>query len=121
MFVTLALFVSGSAFAEGSIAREMYTTGVQDREPVDQITAVTADMSRVYYFTELRDLTGQRVTHRWEHAGQTVFEVPFEVGGARWRVWSSKELQSGLTGDWTVVVVDGNGTELSRTTLAVTQ
>jgi hypothetical protein len=120
-FVMLCLFAGSAMAEEGVVARGVYTTGVQDREPVDQITVVSADMGRVYFFTELRNLAGQRVTHRWEQGGQTVFEVPFDVGAARWRVWSSKEIQAGMNGDWTVVVVDGNGKELSRVTLKAPQ
>jgi len=36
-------------------------------------------------------------------------EIPFEVKGQRWRVWSSKNLQPGWLGEWTVSVVRSNG------------
>jgi hypothetical protein len=95
--------------AKGSVARSAFATDVQDHEPVDQITALTTDTNKVYFFTELIDLQGQRVVHRWEREGEVVAEVPFQVGGARWRVWSSKNLQSDWVGDWTVSIVNGSG------------
>lgn len=93
----------------GSVARSAFATGVQDHEPVDQINTLTNDNNKIYFFTELKDLKGQRAVHRWEHNGEIVAEVPFSVGGDRWRVWSSKNLQSEWTGDWKVSVLNGSG------------
>ncbi len=84
-----------------------------EREPVDSIDSLTNDHSRVFFFTELVGLQGQSVVHRWERDGQVVAEVPFEVGGPRWRVYSTKSLLPGWTGDWTVTVVDGQGNALA--------
>ena len=72
--------------------------------------------NRIYYFTEIRDMAGQTVTHRWEHDGQVMAEVPFEVGGDRWRVYSSKNLEPSWTGEWKASVVDGSGATLSANT-----
>jgi hypothetical protein len=36
-------------------------------------------------------------------------EVPFNVGGPRWRVYSSKKLIAAWTGTWKVEVVDADG------------
>jgi hypothetical protein len=35
--------------------------------------------------------------------------VPFVVSGPRWRVYSTKELEPGWTGKWTVRVEDESG------------
>ncbi|MGE0080112.1 MAG: DUF2914 domain-containing protein [Thiohalomonadaceae bacterium] len=106
------------AEVRGEVARAQFTSNVSEREPVDNLTALPADASRIYFFTELRDMEGQTVTHRWERDGQVMAEVPFNVGGARWRVWSSKNLDSGATGEWTVTVVDGAGNERARQSIA---
>ena len=91
------------------IARAMVTTGVVDREPVDQVHSLMNDNSMVFFFTELMGMQGQTVIHRWAFNGQVMGEVPFEVGGPRWRVWSTKNLESVWVGTWTVSVVDENG------------
>ncbi len=93
----------------GRIARSTFTTQVMDREPVDSITELTTASDRVYYYTELLGMAGQTITHRWSFNGEVVAEVSFNVGGPRWRVWSSKNLTPGWTGDWAVSVVDSAG------------
>ena len=35
-----------------------------------------------------------------------MFEKTFEVGGTRWRVWTSKTLLPSWTGTWTVNILD---------------
>ncbi len=90
-------------------ALAQFTTGIEEREPIDQVTFVRNDVRRIYFFSDLRDLQGSTVTHRWVHDGQTMAEVPFEVRGPRWRVWSSKQLQPGWLGDWTVEIVTQDG------------
>jgi hypothetical protein len=97
----------------GEVTRSAFTSAIADREPVDQIETLGNDVTRVYYFTELHGLDGQTVTHRWEYGGEVKAEVPFEVGAARWRVNSSKNLDPGWTGEWTVSVLDGAGNTLS--------
>ncbi len=94
---------------EGSVARWAFTSAIQDREPTDQLTETTTGNGTVYFFTELKDLDGQTVKHRWLYQGHVVAEVAFNVAGSRWRVWSSKNLQPEQLGTWTVEVVNGSG------------
>ncbi|MBJ21296.1 MAG: DUF2914 domain-containing protein [bacterium] len=86
-----------------------FTTAVENREPVDQVTFVSNETRKIFLFSDLRRLSGQTVTHRWIYDGKTVAEVPFAVRGPRWRVWSSKELREDWIGDWTVEIVAGDG------------
>jgi len=92
-----------------AVARGTFATAVDQREPVDSITSLESDQSRVYYFTELVGINGRRVTHRWEYQGEVVAEVPIEIGAARWRAYSSKNLLASQLGEWTVSVVDESG------------
>jgi len=100
----------------GSVARSAFTTAVADREPVDSITKLGTDNNKIYYFTELKDMEGQQVTHRWEYNGKVMAEVPFQVGGSRWRVFSSKTLDGVWQGEWKVSVIDQAGGTLSVNT-----
>jgi len=102
--------------SQASVARALFTTAIQDREPVDTLNALTNDQTRIYYFSEIRDGEGQRITHRWEHNGKTMSEMSFDIGGNRWRVYSSKTLDPSWTGDWKVSVLDANGATLSVNT-----
>jgi hypothetical protein len=96
------------AIKRGSVTRTAFTSQIVDREPVDDLSQVPNSMQRVYFFSELRGLEGQIVTHRWEYNGKVMAEVKFKVGGPRWRVYSSKNLLPEWLGKWTVVVTDQN-------------
>jgi hypothetical protein len=105
--------VAAESRAAGSIARATLTTAVLEREPQDSISELGNDQSQVFYFTELHDFEGQTLVHRWEFKGEVMAEVPFRVGGPRWRVYSSKNLEPSWLGEWTVKVVDEAGTILT--------
>jgi hypothetical protein len=98
------------------VARAQFTNGIEDREPIDRIGPVVypngEHIRRLYFFTELKDLEGERVTHRWEHGGKTMAKISFPVRSNRWRVYSSKHLTAAMTGDWQVVVVNSAGEPL---------
>ena len=103
--------------AMGEVARAVFSHDIQDREPAgDAVTQLTNDENRIYYFTELKGLEGQTVTHRWEYNGQVMAEVPFQIGGDRWRVYSSKTLDPVWLGQWKASVVDQSGATLSVNT-----
>lgn len=93
----------------GHVERARFTTAVVDREPTDAIETLDNDRTEVAFFTELRGFAGETVTHRWEHGGEVAAEVPFQVGGPRWRTYSTKQLDPAETGQWTVSVVDASG------------
>lgn len=97
------------AMENGHVARATFTTAVEQREPVDEVKQLPNDATQVLFFTDLRNLQGQTVTHVWEHDGKVVAKVPFHVGAPRWRVYSSKNLEPSWTGEWTVKVVDATG------------
>ncbi len=95
--------------AKGEVTQAVFTTAVKDHAPVDDVTKVPGTDSRIYFFTDLRGMEGQHVVHRWEYNGKVMAEVGFDVKGARWRVWSSKNLMPAWAGKWTVSVVNGKG------------
>lgn len=102
----------------GTVARAIFTSQMVDREPTNILTELANDTQRVYFFTDLRDMTGQIITHQWEYAGNVMAEVKFKVGdGHRWRVYSSKNLLPEWTGEWKVSVIDENGSTLKVSTL----
>jgi hypothetical protein len=101
----------------GHVERAVFSSGVHDREPGDTLTELIGNNEQVYFFTELRNLSGQVVVHSWEYQGETVAEVRFEVSGPRWRVWSSKTLTPEMHGTWTVLVLDVSGEILAERTL----
>ncbi len=116
----LALLLVGTACATpvafhqgGHVGRAIFTTEIDDREPQDNIRELPNTYRKIYYFTELRDMAGQTVTHRWTYKGRTMAKIRFKVRGSRWRVYSSKALEPHLVGQWKASVVDSSGRTLS--------
>jgi len=109
-----AVIAMPMAHAEGTVARGVVTTSVVDREPANDLDKVPASDTKVLFFTELRGMAGQTIKHRWMHNGETMAEVSFNVGGPRWRVWSSKSMIPDWQGEWTVQVVDGSDQVLTE-------
>jgi len=100
--------VAEPAATDPHVAVATFTSDIIEREPVDNITFLENDQGRIIFFTDLRNLKGQTVTHRWELGGEILATVPFDIGGDRWRVWSSKDLRPEWLGEWKVSVVDQN-------------
>ncbi|MCR9096009.1 MAG: DUF2914 domain-containing protein [bacterium] len=97
-----------------------FTTAVENREPVDQVSFVENDVRTIIFFSDLRQLDGRTVTHRWLHGDVVRAEVAFEVRGPRWRVWSSKDLLEDWLGDWTVEIVLDDGEVIAAETFTYT-
>lgn len=93
-----------------------FTSGIENREPIDQITFVENDVHQVFFFSDLRGFEGMLVRHRWSYRGQMQAEVEFSVLGPRWRVWSSKNLEPEAVGDWTVEIVTQDDETLASET-----
>lgn len=98
------------------VALAQFTTGIEDREPIDQITFVENEIRKIYFYTDLRGFEGQTIKHRWLHNGTVMADVAFEVRGPRWRVWSSKALLPDWIGDWTVEIVAAEGEVIAAET-----
>ena len=107
-----------------AVSRAVLTSGIDDREPTDrlagQLELPGAGPLTIFFFTELRGLGGHTVSHRWSRHGETVGELPFEVGeGTDWRVYSSKEIGPEGVGAWSVQVVDEQGRVLESVDFVV--
>ena len=90
----------------GSVANATFTSGIDDGAPVDYRQAFDTNTPVVYYYTEVLDLHGQTVTHRWKLEGKVMQEVPIAVKRSREAVWSKSTMQPDWTGNWTVEVVE---------------
>ncbi len=117
ILLALALVLPGVQAAQAPVARAQFASGVDNREPVDLLARETEMRAKLYFFTELHGLAGQRVVHEWHHAGTPIAEVTLDVGTDRWRTWSSKTIWPEMNGDWTVRVLDQGGQVLYEETL----
>ena len=108
-FIIMLGLLPAISQAETGVSRAIFTTAIDNLEPVSILQQVTTDTTRVYFFTELNGLSGHAITHRWEYNGKVMAEILFQVKANRWRTWSSKNMLAGWTGSWLVSVVDEGG------------
>ena len=90
----------------GVIARALFSTEMIDREPTDRVLILENNKNMIHFFSDLRHFEGQTINHRWEYEGQVVMTKTYEVKGPRWRIFSTRALESNQTGRWTVVITD---------------
>lgn len=98
----------------GEVTRAQFTSAIEQREPVDEVTLLSNNINKVHFFSELRDMQGQTVIHRWQLDGKVMAKVSFDIAGPRWRVNSSKTLLPGWVGDWTVAVIANSDTIINE-------
>ncbi len=107
----LSLLLSTQAFSawpHKDIAQAVFAKSVNERTPIEVITEADNSLKKVYFFTNIRHLKGDKITHRWSYNGKVKAKISFDIKGNRWRVWSSKNLWHTWTGEWTVEVIDQN-------------
>ncbi len=102
--------------SNGLVKRAQFTSGIQDREPIDQIDNLLSSVAdegsakQLYFFTEVAKLEGRTIYHRWQLNGEVLAEIPFEVkSNWRWRVFSSKKILPSMQGEWLVSIIDDQG------------
>ena len=91
---------------------------VADRMPVDTASTFQADVGRVACWARISGAAGTTIHLVWMHGGQE-FQVPMQIGGSPWRVWSTKEMQSDWTGDWRVEARSETGTVLATRSFTI--
>lgn len=114
--LVLVLFGGGSftSFAaktnasKGNIARAFFSTAIVNREPINRLL-VGSELEKIYFFTDIRNMEGQTVYHRWEYKDKVISKNKFDVKNSKWRVFSSFKIKPRMIGKWTVVVTDERG------------
>lgn len=101
-----------------NVRRAVFTTSVVDREPVDELASIPPEVNKICFFSEVVNMTGETIKHRWLHNGEPMAEVTINIGGPRWRAYSRKTLPGFGTGTWSVEIVDSYGNTLHRAELA---
>ena len=91
---------------------------VADRMPVDTASTFQADVGRVACWARITGAAGSTIHLVWMHGGQE-FQVPMQIGGSPWRVWSTKEMQPDWTGEWRVEARSETGTVLATRSFTI--
>lgn len=108
----LSVFLFSNVFANEwphqNISNAEFATEIVDREPFNIVGELDNSLGKIYFFTNLRNLQGQTVIHRWIYNDKVMASISFDVKGPRWRVWSSKNLWYTWLGKWKVQVFADN-------------
>jgi hypothetical protein len=97
-----------SAWPNPHISKATFAENVIERSPVKPLSEANNTLKKVYFFTNIRQYSGHKITHRWAYKDRVKAEISFDIKGNRWRVWSSKNLWHRWTGVWKVDVLDEN-------------
>ena len=104
------------------ISRAVLTTGISEREPVDVLKESieqTEFHEKLFFFTEVRKLKGQTISHLWFHQDQLMAEIPLTISADRYRTYSSKNIMPSQTGQWRVEAVTEQGELLAQKTFRI--
>ena len=108
----LSLTVLSDEWPHENISNAVFALDVEDRAPINIVEEVDNSLGKIYFFTNIRNLSGERITHRWIYQGRIMADVSFNINGPRWRIWSSKNLWHTWIGEWTVEVLTADGSVL---------
>ena len=99
--------VNGSAdeWPHQNISNAEFAINVIDRTPINIVEELDNSLGKIYFFTNIRNLEGTSISHRWIYNNKVMADVVFDIKGPRWRVWSSKNLWHTWTGNWIVEVL----------------
>ena len=104
-----SLFLSTHTLAhqwpQQNISKAEFAKKIIDREPINIVGDFDNSLGKIYFFTNIRNLQGTSITHRWIYNNKVMADVVFDIKGPRWRVWSSKNLWHTWTGKWMVEVL----------------
>ncbi len=115
---SVAPLIERGELAKGKLTRAVFAKQIVKREPVDEVTALSSDTPGIYFFTELKDMAGHTVTHRWEYDGKRIGYTEFKVTAPYWRAWSYRKTPPGSTGMWKVKVLNTVGEVIGEKALA---
>jgi len=103
----------------GKITRAVFTHAIDGYDPVDEIISISVKNRKVYFFTDLQGMKGEKIVHRWEFNNVVKASVEFEIAAERYRIHSSKIILPDEVGEWSVVVTNKNGQVLARNKITV--
>jgi hypothetical protein len=107
------------------VVRSQLTNRVINNEPRDLMSSpvlIKRDNIRmIYYFTELKNMSGETIYHDWIYKGKSVFKKRFDIKGNRWRLTTQKNLNNTSFGKWKVKLTDIKGNSLHEINFKVTK
>ena len=99
-----------SELASDKVARVQLAARMQGLEPgppIDLPIRLSQGQSRtIYFFTELRGMSGRSVLHRWERNGRMMQERQLHPASQSWRAYTAMTITGDMRGSWRISAVD---------------
>jgi len=109
-----------AAFRELTVDEAVICKAVADRMPQDSGETFPADVGQLCCFCKIAGASeATTITHVWKKGEMQMAAVELNVGGSPWRTWSSKTIDPGWTGAWTVEIQDAQGNVLQTLNFVV--
>lgn len=105
-----------------NVVRALLTNDVNNKEPGHEISrqiVLNNHPTWVYYFTELKQMNGQRVYHEWLKNNVLISKHELPIVADSWRTSSRKLLSVASKGQWVVRLLDQNGNILNESKFRV--
>lgn len=107
--LTIGLSFTNKATADsfdGEITRSLFTTRLKNNKPMNEVLILENNSQILYFFSEVKNMQGKTIFHRWEHHGEKVYEQKFRVAKKSEKLISRYKLDPRKTGEWMVVITD---------------
>jgi hypothetical protein len=92
------------------VTRVQLAARMQGREPgppIDLPVRLSQSQSRtIYFFTELRGLSGRPVLHRWERNDRIMQQRQLHPASQSWRAYTTMTITGNMRGSWRISAVD---------------
>lgn len=102
----------------GEVVRGRLAKSIRYKEPYGNVSIPLMlgkdDEQTIYYFTELKNMSGKQIYHEWLYKGKSVFKRPIKIAEQRWRTSTHKIIRSNALGDWSVRAIDAHGEIMHR-------
>jgi hypothetical protein len=81
--------------------------GLEPGPPIHSPIRLSQGQARaIYFFTELRGLSGRSVLHRWERNGRMMHEGQLHPAAQSWRAYTAMTITGDMPGSWRISAVD---------------
>lgn len=94
------------------------TSRLSDKNPTDllggEINMDGQQLIKVYAYSELNNLKGERVYHEWYRGSKRMARIPVGVYLDNMRASTSKYIDPSMAGDWHLKIIRNNGEQLGR-------
>lgn len=100
---------------DGEVTRALFTSKLKKNEPGNEVLILENNNQNLYFFSEVKNMHGKTIFHRWEHRGDKVFEQKFKVSMKSEKLISRHKLDPAKTGEWMVIITDDRGWPIKAT------